>query len=93
MWRNSKSLNGISNHSHQNKTENGAITVTYQDYRFWLAQKAIAQLFGVEAPAISKHFSKIYEENELKKEEPISKMEIVQKEYACEVKRNVLFKP
>ncbi|MBC7747617.1 MAG: cell filamentation protein Fic, partial [Methylotenera sp.] len=37
------------------------INVTYQNENFWLSQKAIATLFGVEVPAISKHLANIYE--------------------------------
>ncbi len=43
-----------------NNTE-GKVTikVTYLDETFLLPQKSIAQLFGVEVPAISKHQKKI----------------------------------
>lgn len=76
---------------YQNETGNVTVPVTYQNDSFWLTQKTIAQLFGVEVPAISKHFSNIYEEKELKKEATISKMETVQIEGGREVKRYVDF--
>ncbi len=40
------------------QTQEGKVklSVTYNDDNFWLSQKLIAQLFGVEVPAISKHF-------------------------------------
>ena len=76
---------------YQNETGNVTVPVTYQNDSFWLTQKTIAQLFGVEVPAISKHFSNIYEEKELKKEATISKMETVQIEGNREVKRYVDF--
>ena len=41
-----------------------------------LKHKAMAQLFGVGVPAISKHLNHIFEEGELTKEVVISKMEI-----------------
>ena len=46
----------------------------------WITQKAMAELFGVQVPDISKHLANIYEEGELDKEATVSKMEIVQKE-------------
>ena len=58
---------------------------------FWLTQKNIAQLFGVEVPAISKHLANIYESNELQKEATISILETVQIEGSRNVKRNVEF--
>lgn len=76
---------------YQDETGNVTVPVTYQNDSFWLTQKTIAQLFGVEIPAISKHFSNIYEEKELKKEATISKMETVQIEGRREVKRYVDF--
>jgi hypothetical protein len=57
----------------------------------WTTQKRIADIFGVEVPNISKHISNIYEEGELDREATISKMEIVQKEGARDVKRTVDF--
>ena len=75
------------------KTENGKvnITVNYLNDTFWLPQKAIASLFGVEVPAISKHLNNIYLENELIKDSTISILETVQQEGNRQVKRNVEF--
>ena len=67
------------------------INVTYFEDNFWLTQRLIAQLFGVEVPAINKHLNNIFEENELDKETTISKMEIVQQEGNRQVKRQVEF--
>jgi hypothetical protein len=74
-------------------TEQGNINVnvTYQNENFWMSQKAISQLFGVEIPAISKHLSNIYETGELQKEATISILETVQQEGARNVKRQVEF--
>lgn len=44
----------------------------------WLTQKAIAILFGVQVPAISKHLENIYESGELNRETTISILETVQ---------------
>ena len=35
------------------------------DESLWITQKAMAELFGVQVPAISKHLKKIFEEGEL----------------------------
>ena len=51
----------------------------------------MAELFGVQAPAISKHLNNIYEEGELLASSTISKMEIVQQEGTRRVKREQIF--
>ncbi len=51
----------------------------------------MAELFGVNTPAISKHLSNIYEEGELEPSATVSKMEIVQTEGARQVTRTVDF--
>ena len=76
---------------YQNESGNVNVTVTYQDENFWLTQKLIAQLFGVEVPAISKHLANIYEEAELNKASTISILETVQQEGNRNVKRKVEF--
>ncbi|EJB8689028.1 cell filamentation protein Fic [Vibrio parahaemolyticus] len=55
----------------------------------WLAQKRIAQLFGVGVPAISKHLDNIYDSGELEREATISILETVQQEGKREVKRKL----
>ena len=58
------------------------IEVFLKDETVWLTQKAIAELFGVKIPAISKHLSNIFESGELQKEATLSILETVQKEGA-----------
>jgi hypothetical protein len=60
---------------YQSETGNVNINVTFYNESFWLTQKNIAQLFGVEVPAISKHFKNIFESGELNENSVISKME------------------
>lgn len=67
------------------------INITYQNESFWLSQKSIAQLFGVEVPAISKHLANIFETGELQQQSTISILETVQQEGTRNVKRNVEF--
>lgn len=64
------------------------VEVILNDETVWLAQKSIAQLFGVQVPAISKHLKNIFESHELEKESTISILETVQQEGSREVKRN-----
>ena len=53
------------------------IEVVFNDETFWLTQKRMAELFGVEIPAINKHLSNIYETGELNKTATISILETV----------------
>ena len=57
--------------------EEGRVQVVIKDETIWATQKAMAQLFGVGVPAISKHLAHIFEEGELNKDATVSKMEIV----------------
>ncbi len=68
-----------------------SVNAVIKDETIWLTQKAMAQLFGVESPAISKHLSNIYADGELSQEATVSKMEIVQTEGTREVTRKVDF--
>ena len=56
--------------------EEGVIQVVVKDETIWATQKAMASLFGVGVPAISKHLSNIMEEGELLENSVVSKMEI-----------------
>ena len=51
------------------------IQVRYEDETLWMTQKAIAELFDVGRPAITKHLSNIFNDNELDKNSVCSKME------------------
>lgn len=57
--------------------EEGKVQVVIKDETLWCSQKAMAQLFGVGVPAISKHLGHIFEEGELDRTTTVSKMEIV----------------
>lgn len=54
---------------------NTKINVVVKDETIWLTQKAMAELFDVKVPAISKHLKNIFEEGELDEQLVISKME------------------
>ena len=55
----------------------GKVQVVIKDETLWCTQKAMAQLFGVGVPAISKHLKNIFAEGELNPNTTISKMETV----------------
>ena len=71
--------------------ENVLVDVVVKDENIWVTQKAMAELFGVKVPAISKHLKNIFEEGELQQESTISKMETVQNEGTRNIKRLVDF--
>ncbi len=66
--------------------EEGKVQVVIKDETLWCTQKAMAQLFGVGVPAISKHLKNIFEEGELIKNVVVSKMEITTQHGAIEGK-------
>ena len=53
----------------------GGIQVMYKNETIWATQKAMAQLFDVGVPAISKHLKNIFESGELGEDSVIAKME------------------
>lgn len=57
--------------------DSGKVQVVIKDETIWCTQKAMAQLFGVGVPAVSKHLKNIFDEGELSPEMTISKMETV----------------
>lgn len=69
--------------------EDVAISAAVKDETIWLTQEAMAELFGIKIPAISRHLSNIFDEGELSPEATVFKMEIVQAEGGREVKRIV----
>jgi len=73
---------------YSNEHEKVSINVAFLNDTFWLPQKGIAELFGVEVPAINKHLANIYESGELTKEATISILEIVQTEGSLDILPN-----
>ena len=67
------------------------VNAVIKDDTIWLTQKSMAELFGVQTPAISKHLKNIFEEGELNELATISKMETVQVEGNREITRQVDF--
>ncbi len=67
------------------------VEVIFQDETFWMSQKRMAQLFGVNVRTINEHLKNIFYTEELVKEATIRKFRIVQKEGVREVNREIEF--
>jgi hypothetical protein len=67
------------------------IEVLYQTETFWLSQKQLAELFGVELPTINYHLKEIYASGELEQDPTIRKIRRVQREGNRDVSREIEF--
>ena len=63
-------------------TPNGKVKVEifFHNENIWLTQKRMAELFGVNVPAISKHLKNIFESGELDENSVISILETTAKD-------------
>lgn len=63
-------------------TDSGSVSiqVQYGDGTFWLTQKRMAELLGVEVPTINYHLKEAYNSGEPTEESTIRKIRIVQQE-------------
>ena len=59
------------------KAPNGAVNISvfFQGETAWLTQRALAELFGVQVPAVAKHLKNIFESGELAEEAVLSILE------------------
>lgn len=75
------------------KTNQGEtkIQVIFNSETFWMSQRRMAELFGVDVRTVNYHLVQIYDSGELTQESTIRKIGIVQKEGEREVERNPLF--
>ena len=64
----------------------GKVQVIIKDETIWCTQKAMAQLFGVQRPAITKHLSNIFKESELDEKVVCSILELTTEHGAIEGK-------
>jgi len=67
------------------------VFVHFSNGTFWLTQKAMAELFGVNVPAVNKHLKNIYDTRELNRDATVSILEIVRTEGSREVTRSMEF--
>lgn len=64
-----------------------AVNAIIKDETIWITQKAMADLFDVNPPAISKHLKKIFSEGELEEAVVVSKMEMTTEENSAVEKK------
>ena len=67
------------------------IEVIFNNETFWMSQKRMAALFGVDRATITYHISQIYESGELQREATCRKIQQVQLEGERDVERAPLF--
>jgi hypothetical protein len=67
------------------------IEVIFNDETFWLTQKRMSELFGVESNTITYHLKEIYKSDELQEEATTRKIRVVQKEGNRDVSRDLDF--
>lgn len=70
---------------------NTNIEVFFEQETFWLSQKKMAELFGVDVRTINEHLQNIFKTNELHQDSTIRKFRIVQLEGTREVARDIDF--
>jgi hypothetical protein len=67
------------------------IEVIFEEETFWLSQKKMADLFGVESHTITYHLKEIYQSGELQPEATTRKFRVVQREGNRDVSREIDF--
>ncbi|MGY4384943.1 hypothetical protein ACVWYN_001979 [Pedobacter sp. UYP24] len=67
------------------------IEVVFNSETFWLSQKRMAELFGVESHTITYHLKEIYRTGELEEDSTTRKIRVVQKEGNRDVSRELDF--
>lgn len=65
------------------------IEVIHEDETFWLSQRRMAELFGVEVPTVNEHLKNVYATGELDRAATIRKFRIVQNEGGRDIAREV----
>ena len=70
---------------------NVKVEVLYEGETFWLTQKRMSELFGVESNTITYHLKEIYKSGELQEDSTTRKIRVVQKEGSRNVSRDVDF--
>ena len=67
------------------------VEVLFKNETFWLSQKRMAELFGVDVRTVNEHLKNIFDSSELQKHSTIRKFRIVQQEGSRNVARDVDF--
>jgi hypothetical protein len=67
------------------------VEVLYESETFWLDQRRMAELFGVDVRTVNEHLRNIFESGELPEEATLRKIRIVRTEGSREVARDITF--
>src|SRR5580704_12448944 len=67
------------------------IEVIFNEETFWLTQKRMAELFGVESNTVTYHLKEIFKTSELDENATTRKIRVVQKEGNRDVSRDLDF--
>lgn len=70
---------------------NVKVEVIFEEETFWLSQKRMAELFGVDVRTVNEHLKNIFETGEQSQNSTIRNFRIVQQEGSRDVTRNVDF--
>lgn len=70
-------------------SERAEVAMHFQDDTFWLSQKVMAELLGVEVNTINYHLKEIFKSGELDENSTIRNFRIVRTEGSRQVKREV----
>lgn len=75
------------------QTDEGAVHVEvhFEDETFWLSQRRMAELFGVDVRTVNEHLQNVYSSGELVPSSTIRKIRRVQKEGSRDVARDIDF--
>ncbi len=76
---------------YESRGESLRIEITYEAETFWLDQKRIAKLFGVESHTVTYHLKEIFSSGELSAEATTRKIRVVQREGNRDVAREIDF--
>ena len=71
--------------------DNVRLEVRLQDDTVWLTQQQMAELFGTQRQAVTKHLKNIYDSEELSKNATSSILELVRQEGGRQVRRKIEF--
>lgn len=67
------------------------VEVLYEGETFWLDQRRLAELFGVDVRTVNEHLRNIYDSGELSEAATLRKIRIVRTEGTREVARDITF--
>lgn len=67
------------------------VEVLYESETFWLDQRRLAELFGVDVRTVSEHLRNVYNSGELNEEATLRKIRMVRTEGSREVARDIEF--